>query len=54
MEKGSVVALSKYRFETAENDLQTAKMLFEAGHKKPLRARGFSLGGAADGGCMRG
>ena len=41
MEKGSVVALSKYRFETAENDLQTVKMLFEAGQWKVSLNRSY-------------
>ena len=41
MEKGSVTALSKYRFETAVNDLETAKILFQVGQWKASLNRSY-------------
>ena len=41
METGSVTELSKYRFETARNDLEVAKMLFEVGQWKASLNRSY-------------
>ena len=39
--EGSVVDLSRYRFETAQEDLETAKMLFDAGKWKASLNRSY-------------
>lgn len=39
--EGSVTDLSKYRFEAAEDDLETAKMLFDAGRWKASLNRSY-------------